>query len=71
MANVKRVFGGTSKSSTEYIYLNAYVNDTNELFISIEDDEKDFQFPCLDYDTAVAFLDEVQKCVDEMNTDSE
>lgn len=73
MANVRKSFGGTFKSGSYYINLKAFVNGNNELFISIQDHEKDFplRFICLDYDTAVAFLDEVQKCVNEMNTDSE
>ena len=73
MSNVKKIFGGTSKSGTYYIDLKAHVNGNNELFISIQDHEKDFpiRFICLEFDTAVAFLDEVQKCVVEMNTDSE
>ena len=72
MANVRKSFGGTSKSGTEDIDLKTFVNYFNELYISLQDDEHDYPIHiCLDYDTAVAFLDEVQKCVSEMNRDSE
>lgn len=73
MANIKKIFGGTSKSGTDHVDLKVHANYNNELFISIQDVGHDYpiRFICLDYDTAVSFVDEVRKCIGQINRDSE
>jgi len=54
MANVKLIFSGTERSSTDNYELEAYVNSFNEIFLTLENNEGCAHI-CLDISTAIKF----------------
>lgn len=59
MANYKLIFGGTIDSETSDNELYVGVNDHQEVFLCIKDENYKVGI-CLDKETAVKFLDELK-----------
>lgn len=61
MAKTKLVYYGTDESKTEDYNLVMYANSNNEIFISIDSEEKSPSFICLDRSTAIKLSKELRK----------
>lgn len=61
MANIKLVFLGTEKSSTENTELQCYHNTRNEIYLCIQSENDYPSFICLDKHTAIKFHKELKK----------
>jgi len=61
MANVKLIFQGTERSSTDTSSLEAYATSNNEIYIFIEMDGTYSSHICLDKSTTVRLVRELKK----------
>ena len=62
MANVRTLFSGTERSSTYEDDLKCYVNNFNEIYLSVKETSSDLEvFICLDKSTAIKFHRELKK----------
>lgn len=61
MAKVKLLYCGTEKSQTENYTLVMYANSNNEIYISIDSEDEQPSFICLDRSTAIKLSKELRK----------
>ena len=61
MAKVKLLYCGTEESQTENYTLVMYANSNNEIYISIDSEDEQPSFICLDRTTAIKLSKELRK----------
>lgn len=61
MAKTKIVYYGTDESKTENYNLVMYANSNNEIYISIDSEDDQPSFICLDRSTAIKLAKELRK----------
>ena len=67
MAKVKLLYCGTEKSQTENHTLAMYANSSNEIYISIDPEDDQPSFICLDRPTAIKLSKELRKEISNLN----
>lgn len=69
MAKTKIVYYGTDESKTENYSMVMYANANNEIYISIDSDELQPSFICLDRATAIKLAKELRREISTLKTD--